>query len=455
MSKPDLVKFIASMFNNIRAESSSKKKLEIFKACLETSDELQFREELEYWLGILYSGRVNFGVIKFEPPTEFYSQNISDQFIELLEQLADREITGNAARERINEVLTQGPPVGPTVLKWFLEKDPQAGFKAASANKGLRQQVSIWTNQKPQSLLEVDDSGKQVTAWHLLPAETRYLIETKLDGYRTYVVCKKGNYPEAMSGDGLPFTGVQRIINEICTMARSAGYDDFVLDGEFFRDSRAYTQSIMKTTLTQAEPGSIDYYVFALFSIQEWEASFSGPTNITNEVLRTRVKKLVAEADCEFLKVTKAFNLSDIKSDRKAVLEEINLIMQETVAEGNEGVVIKDLDAVYDRGKNQDSRAGWWKSKFFDFYDAIIIDIEEGTGKWKGMLGAFVVKYKEVVCRVALSQDNSLTNEKRLEYWCERHNLIDKWIKVMAYGISKDGSFNHAKFVEFHEGKSN
>ena len=66
------------------------------------------------------------------------------------------------------------------------------------------------------------------------------------------------------------------------------------------------------------------------------------------------------------------------------------------------------------------------KVKKFYNYDLEIIDIEEGRGKLKGTLGAFVVKYKNNTINVG----SGLTDEQRKEYWENKDNLIGKIIEI-------------------------
>jgi hypothetical protein len=448
----NMLKFFHATFTTVREKSGSKAKLEAFREALHVAGSSGFLSTFEYWVALMFSGKITFGITKFTEPREFLDEDISEDFEEVLHQLAERDITGNAAKTAIFDLLSRGPACGPEVMSWFLNKDPKAGFQATSANKVLSKPIYIWTNQKPQSLLNKGQKGEEYNDWKLIPPGTKCLAEIKFDGNRTYIVKAPGKPSEALSAFGHSVPAVENFLLALDAACASIGKDGFVLDGEFYRTDRGHTGSILRSH-TPCGIDDIDFFAFAKLDYSDWEQSFKGPTTKTNKDVRASVKEFVKEVNMPQLKLVKGYNLSELSDNWPELQKELNEIMLDAVEAGYEGIVIKDLSAVYDRGRSDDNRAGWWKAKFLDWYDARIVDIEEGSGKWKNMLGAFVVDYKGVINRVSLSLDGSLTNEKRIEYWESKHTLIDKVIRVQAYGITKDGSFNHAKFAGFHEGK--
>lgn len=94
-----------------------------------------------------------------------------------------------------------------------------------------------------------------------------------------------------------------------------------------------------------------------------------------------------------------------------------------------EGVMI-NLDTPYEckRTKNL------IKVKKFYTYDLQIIDVEEGSGKNKGMLGAFVVEYKNNRVNVG----SGYTNEERKIFWENKDQYIGRVIEVKYKEITKD-----------------
>ena len=122
--------------------------------------------------------------------------------------------------------------------------------------------------------------------------------------------------------------------------------------------------------------------------------------------------------------------------------------MKQVVAQNKEGLMLKEPHQPYHRKRVK----GWFKWKFEDFYDCTIVDTVEGTGKLEGALGAFVVEYKGVQVRAGGSYKKSLTDDMRQQLWIERKTLVDRKVRVIANGVTADGSLRHPRFVNFHEG---
>ena len=71
--------------------------------------------------------------------------------------------------------------------------------------------------------------------------------------------------------------------------------------------------------------------------------------------------------------------------------------------------------------------------KFYDF-DLQIVGCEEGTGRNKGRLGAFVVDYKGNQVKVG----SGYSDEERMNFWNDRYKYIGRVITVKYKEISKD-----------------
>ncbi len=74
------------------------------------------------------------------------------------------------------------------------------------------------------------------------------------------------------------------------------------------------------------------------------------------------------------------------------------------------------------------------KIKSFKHSDLRIINCIEGDGKYKGVLGAFVVDYKGNTVHVG----SGFSDQQRVDYWEDRENLIGKICQVKYKETSKD-----------------
>ena len=87
--------------------------------------------------------------------------------------------------------------------------------------------------------------------------------------------------------------------------------------------------------------------------------------------------------------------------------------------------------------------------------DLPIVKCEEGTGRLSGMLGAFVLRYKNNEVRVG----SGFTDEQRKNFWEHKEAMVDVLCEVKYKEISKDkntgmDSLQFPIFVQIRSDKS-
>ena len=80
-----------------------------------------------------------------------------------------------------------------------------------------------------------------------------------------------------------------------------------------------------------------------------------------------------------------------------------------------------------------------------------VVDIQEGTGKHQGKLGAFHVEGKDDGKFFSLSVGSGLTDEQRDNYWESKDELIGRLIEVRADAVTQniDGEHYSLRFPRF------
>lgn len=101
----------------------------------------------------------------------------------------------------------------------------------------------------------------------------------------------------------------------------------------------------------------------------------------------------------------------------------IQAMLQSAIAAGNEGLVLRN-------GKT------WLKVKPFETYDVPISGIIEGTGKYKGMLGAFKTSKGKV--------GTGFNDEDRKVLYDS--TLINSIVEVECQGLTPAGMFRHPRY---------
>ena len=74
------------------------------------------------------------------------------------------------------------------------------------------------------------------------------------------------------------------------------------------------------------------------------------------------------------------------------------------------------------------------KVKRFYTMDLKVVDVEEGSGRLKGTLGALVVEFKGNIVNVG----SGYSDEQRTEIWNNREDIIGRVIEVKYKEITKD-----------------
>ena len=129
-------------------------------------------------------------------------------------------------------------------------------------------------------------------------------------------------------------------------------------------------------------------------------------------------------------------------------IEEANVIFEKYLEQGQEGIILKDTTGVWEdkRSKSQ------IKFKGEEECDLKIVGIEEGTGKYAGMLGAIICESADGILKVRVG--SGFNDEQRKTLGKE---IIDKIVAVKynMRSVDKQGkqSLFLPIFIEIREDK--
>ena len=110
------------------------------------------------------------------------------------------------------------------------------------------------------------------------------------------------------------------------------------------------------------------------------------------------------------------------------------------IAGGYEGIMIKDLNAVYECKRN----VAWLKQKPFIEVSLTVVGTEEGTGKNVGRLGALIVEGIDDGKLIRTNVGSGLTDVERNNFWLARNGINGKIVEVRADAVTQnqDGSYS-------------
>jgi len=367
---------------------------------------------------------VTFGVkqVPERKETQLGQGLIWKDFKVLANQLINRELTGHAARDAIELVMSVA-----TVEQWngfyrrILIKDLRCGCSEKTVNKIAKKfpQYAIPTFTCALAHDSANHEKKMVG---------KKQIEVKLDGVRVLAVCKNGKV-ELFSRNGKQFHNFPHIIAEIeSVLERKPSPYDCVLDGEVMskdfqdlmkqvhrKDGKAATDSVLHL---------FDFIPLKDFLEGGWDKPQTYRSNLVKYWVLENEDLLKHVTACEWEEV----DLSTEEGNKRFV--ELN---KTAVDGGYEGVMIKDVDAPYECKRTH----AWLKAKPFIEITLTVVDVEEGTGRNAGRLGAVIVEGEDDGYNYRLNCGSGFTDSQRDEYWTERSSLIGQLIEIRADARTK------------------
>jgi DNA ligase-1 len=130
----------------------------------------------------------------------------------------------------------------------------------------------------------------------------------------------------------------------------------------------------------------------------------------------------------------------------QARYKEINVA---AIAGGYEGIMLKDPEAPYECKRT----ASWLKLKPFIEVSLEVKDVEEGTGRNVGRLGALVCEGDDDARHIRVNVGSGFSDDDRNTFWNSRNDVLGKIVEVRADAITQnqDGSYSlrFPRFLSF------
>ena len=348
----------------------------------------------------------------------------------LANQLINRELTGHAARDAIELVMSVA-----TVEQWngfyrrILIKDLRCGVSEKTVNK-----VAKKFNGK-YSIPTFTCSLAHDSANHEKKMVGKKQIEIKLDGVRVITIIQ-GDKVEMFSRNGKQFHNFGHIIDEIKAVIKDHPVPyPLVLDGEVMS---ANFQDLMKQVhrkdgnqSTDAVLHLFDTIPLGCFKAGSWDKPQSFRSLITNHWVRDHA---------DLLQHVQALDWEDVDLDTPEGQERFVALNKKAVDGGYEGVMIKDIDAPYECKRTH----AWLKAKPFIEVTLEVVDVEEGTGRNEGRLGAIVCEGTDDGKTISVNVGSGFTDVHRDDYWNSRDALIGNLVEVRADAVTQnqDGTYS-------------
>ena len=362
-----------------------------------------------------------------------------EPFNELADSLYKRKLTGHAAKDAIELAMSVA-----TIDQWngwyrrILLKDLRCGVSEKTVNK-VAKKLKLDKYKVPvfECMLAHDSAN------HEKKVKGKKLLEPKLDGVRCITVV------DYESRTVTQYTRNGKVLENFTHITDALeGYMDeigrsYVLDGEVVSDS---FQDLMKQVHRKSNVKAQDakLALFDIVPLVEWKQGES----IQGQRRRSNMLKTFANifSDTGCIEIVPQ---TEVDLDTMVGEVEFKDYNKKMVEGGYEGIMIKDIDSVYQCKRS----TAWLKMKPFIEVSLEVKNVEEGTGRNEGKLGAFVCEGTDDGKKINVNVGSGFSDANRDEFWTGRDNIPGQVVEVRADAITQnqDGTYSlrFPRFLRF------
>lgn len=331
---------------------------------------------------------------KYTPNTSGHGASIASMLPALYE-LRERLKTGNAAIDHLQTVLEALKEDDAKVMERIIQKDLKCGVQISTAN-------TVWTGLIHDYPVMLCSPFEQKLVDKIsFPA----FVQTKMDGMRFNAIVRDGKV-EYRSRNGKEIQLLGYLDDDFIELA---GDVDCVFDGELLikQDGKLLDRQTGNGILNKANKGTISPAEASLVQATVWDLIpylyfVDGVCPVPYSKRYETLNSLINKVEPERVKTVANWEVQDI--------ETANRLFNELLLRGEEGIILKGKEGIWEnkRSKTQIKFKGELEC------DLKIVGIEEGTGKYAGMLGAIKCESADGVIKVSVG--SGFTDADRKTY---------------------------------------
>ena len=392
---------IKNIIKDLQNTPGTNDKINILK---NNSDNILLKKVLEY----TYNPYKKYGVSEKVLNTVSSDRTSSKDIFELLDILASNNIN-NSLREGIGAFKNANIDNWDLYEKMIL-KDLRCNISSKTINK-------VWKDLIPTSETGIDVKCMLASKFDFeKPPIGKMFITEKLDGIRVWSIIDEVGNVELYTRQGKLIEGCKHIEMEISSL----GLTNIIFDGELLATNCDY-ENVYKETIKRAKnknevKNGLAFHIFDIITMEEYKDKtgvkrYSERRNVLNTILEN-----------EFVKIVPVLYEGNDVNEVLSILDKY----RENGAEG----LMCNIDKVYEFKRSK----GCLKLKVMQTCDLEIIGFQEGTGKYKNMLGALIVDFKGNQVGVG----TGLSDEDRKFIWENRYSLLGRVVELRYFEITKD-----------------
>ena len=331
---------------------------------------------------------------KYKPNMSGHGASIASMLPALYE-LRERIVTGHAAIDHLKTVLEALNADDAKVMERIIQKDLKCGVQISTAN-------TVWTGLIHDYPVMLCSPFEQKLVDKIsFPA----FVQTKMDGMRFNAIVRDGKV-EYRSRNGKEIQLLGYLDDDFIELA---GDVDCVFDGELLikQDGKLLDRQTGNGILNKANKGTISPAEASLVQATVWDLIpylyfVDGVCPVPYSKRYETLNSLINKVEPERVKTVANWEVEDI--------ETANRLFNELLLRGEEGIILKGKEGIWEnkRSKTQIKFKGELEC------DLKIVGIEEGTGKYAGMLGAIKCESADGVIKVSVG--SGFTDADRKTY---------------------------------------
>ena len=336
-----------------------------------------------------------------------------------------REVTGNAAQLVLDAMMQTA-----TQEQWnnwyrrILIKDLRCGVSEKTVNNVCKKDYPSYVI--PVFTCQLAHDG----ANHEKKVVGKKQLEVKLDGVRVIAILHKDRRPEVFSRNGKQFHNFEHIVDQLAHVVQTYGIGtDMILDGEVMSSS---FQDLMKQVHRKTNVQSADatLHCFDMITLQEFQQGGS----LVPQYVRSGLVKEFIDKHQEELPNVAVLDWIDVDLDTPEGQDTLKQVNKQAIDGGYEGIMIKDPKAGYECKRSH----AWLKMKPFIEVTLEVVDIEEGTGRNEGRLGAFICQGEDDGRIISVNCGSGFTDSERDSFWTTRNDIKGRLVEVRADAITQN-----------------
>ena len=410
------------------------------EAIIQAQAEAGNREFFE-GLRLCYDAMITFGLKQIPEKTDEDGSGLDwDSFSLIITGFVNRSLTGNLARDTVANMMKAA-----SKAEWngwyrrILIKDMRAGFSENTVNKVVEKQYPHYAIPVFSCQLAHDSAN------HEEKVIGKKIIEVKLDGVRVITIVYPDGRVDQFSRNGKELVNFPHVKAQFEAVAAEGGISQpTVFDGEIMSGSfQDLMKQIHRKSSAQANDAVLN--LFDIIPLEDFETGVCARSQTERSML-LKVWHGTWEDKIPNITVV-AQETVDLDTDEgQKRYKEINAL---AIEGGYEGIMLKDADAGYKCKRS----VAWLKLKPFIEVSLEVIDVEEGTGKNIGRLGAIVCQGVDDGKTIQVNVGSGFSDSDRDNYWVSRDSLLGQIVEVRADAVTQnqDGTYSlrFPRFLRF------